>query len=231
MWERQAIRRCRGEMTTTTEHKPKPRKERKENADRRRRQLLEATLRSVVRHGLSKTTLATVASEAGLSQGVVAFYFKNKGGLLTAALRMLYQQYEQNWKSHLAASAPDPVSQLVALVHADFAPIVCNPDALAVWFSFWGEQKFTPKYAEISADFDLRRSHAIRDICRAILPDAERERVDLVSEWIDTLSDGFWQKLHLVPEAGDTSHAISSTLRLIASVVPEIAEQLAKPGT
>ena len=72
----------------------KPRKERKANANKRREQLLNATLRSIAANGLAKTTLATVATEAGLSQGVAVFYFKSKNGLLTEALRSKYQKYE-----------------------------------------------------------------------------------------------------------------------------------------
>jgi TetR/AcrR family transcriptional repressor of bet genes len=80
-------------MTTDISPLAKPRKERKANADKRRLQLLDATLRSIAINGLSKTTLATVAAEAGLSQGVAVFYFKSKTGLLTEALREHYQRY------------------------------------------------------------------------------------------------------------------------------------------
>ena len=77
-------------MQTLSNSDPKPPKERKErkgNADMRRRQILDATLRSIILSGLAKTTLATVAAEADLSQGVAIFYFKSKNGLLSEALR------------------------------------------------------------------------------------------------------------------------------------------------
>src|SRR3546814_17312070 len=48
----------------------RPRRERTENAAKRRRQLIEATIDSIVEHGLPATTLATVSDGAGLSQGV-----------------------------------------------------------------------------------------------------------------------------------------------------------------
>ena len=47
-------------MTEVAEKRP--RKERKENADRRRRQLLDAARRSILKNGLARTTLATVAT-------------------------------------------------------------------------------------------------------------------------------------------------------------------------
>ena len=64
----------------------RPRKERSENAAMRRGQLIKAALNSIVKNGLPGTTLATVAREAGLSQGVAVFYFQTKEGLLAAAL-------------------------------------------------------------------------------------------------------------------------------------------------
>ena len=69
----------------------RPRKERAENAAKRRRQIIEATQRSIVKNGLSGTTLATVSAEAGLSQGVAVFYFKNKQTRRGEALRHQYE--------------------------------------------------------------------------------------------------------------------------------------------
>ncbi|MDP5358991.1 MAG: TetR family transcriptional regulator, partial [Paracoccaceae bacterium] len=97
---------------TTDLSTQRPRKERKENADKRRAQLLDATRRSIVSKGLAKTTLATVAAEAGLSQGVAVFYFKSKTGLLTETLRDHYLKYDQNWKQMLAAAGDDPLEQV-----------------------------------------------------------------------------------------------------------------------
>ena len=86
----------------------RPRKERKENADKRRGQIIEATYRSIVRNGLSGTTLASVSNEAGLSQGVAVFYFQNKQSLLGAALRHQYEIYQENWQKAVSAAGPDP---------------------------------------------------------------------------------------------------------------------------
>ena len=213
-------------MSTAQPAKQRPRKERKENADKRRLQLLEATLRSIVAHGLAKTTLATVANEAGLSQGVAVFYFKSKTGLLTETLREQYQRYERNWKSHLANAGPDPLDRLVAIIEADFSPEICNPELLSVWFAFWGEQKFTPQYAEISARFDKNRSQAICDICRELAGESADRNTDLIAEWIDTLTDGFWQKLHLFPESMTREAAVSATVELVAQLLPQHAERL-----
>lgn len=213
-------------MTPKAAGPVRARNERKENADMRRQQLLAATLRSIVGNGLTKTTLATVANEAGLSQGVAVFYFKSKTGLLTEALREQYQLYEDNWKAALSKAGSDPLDQLMAVIKADFAPKVCNPESLSVWFAFWGEQKFTPQYAEISAQFDSSRSQAIRDICRRLLNDGPSAQADEIAEWIDTLTDGFWQKLHLFPHDFSRDAAVAATAALVARLIPAYAERI-----
>ena len=54
--------------------------------EERQLQLIQATIRSVARNGLSDTTMATVAREAGLSQGIINLHFKSKDRLLVETL-------------------------------------------------------------------------------------------------------------------------------------------------
>ena len=193
----------------------KPRKERKGNADMRRRQLIEATLRSVEAHGLAKTTLATVAAEAGLSQGVAVFYYKSKTGLLVAALEDLYQAYEAHWHAALEAAGTEPKAQLLALIEADFDASICNPSMLAVWYAYWGEQSFSPQYAAISQQFSSRRSAAIEEVCQSLVGDGNARAV---ARWIDTLTDGYWHRIHLGSSTREA--ALADTLAFLARILP-----------
>lgn len=213
-------------MTADPSLKTKPRKERKENADKRRQQLLEATLRSIATNGLAKTTLATVAAEAGLSQGVAVFYFKSKTGLLAGALQEQYRQYHAHWNKALAEAADDPLEQLIALIEADFSPQVCNPQALSIWFAFWGELKFTPQYQEVAARFDQDRLDAIHRLCAALLPDETAEDSAKIAEWIDTLTDGYWQSLHIFPKSITRPEAVRATLTMVARLMPHHAARI-----
>lgn len=208
----------------------KPRKERKENADKRRRQLLDAALKSIEVNGLARTTLATVATEASLSQGVAVFYYKSKNGLLTAVLEDLYETYEAHWRRALADGPDDPRARLIALVSADFDPAVCNSRILSVWFAFWGEQKFTPQYATITGRFDRNRMEAIQGVCRQLYPDHRQDEAVTVAEWIDTLTDGYWQRIHLYSGAFTRDMALNSTLAFLDRVLPAPSDGGAGPG-
>ncbi|MEO0753018.1 MAG: TetR family transcriptional regulator C-terminal domain-containing protein [Pseudomonadota bacterium] len=199
----------------------KPRKERKENADRRRRQLLDAARRSVLRHGLAKTTLATVAAEAGLSQGVAVFYFKSKSGLLTETLRDVYQTYETLWRAAIATTGT-PSERLMAVLEADFCEESCGPEQLPLWFAFWGELRFSEHYADLADAFDARRQVAMLALWREVLPDASEAEITKITDWMETLTDGYWISLHLTPDALTRKDALAATQSLLRRVVPGV---------
>ncbi|MGX0879570.1 TetR/AcrR family transcriptional repressor of bet genes [Roseovarius sp. MBR-154] len=198
---------------------PRPRKERAENAGRRRRQLLDAARRSILKHGLARTTLATVSAEAGLSQGVAVFYFKSKGGLLTETLRDLYQGYEDHWTAALEAAGSDPQARLSAIIAADFDTAACGSEVLPMWFAFWGELHFQAQYDEVAREFDDRRRAALVEIWQAVRVDLAAEEVVQIADMVETLTDGYWQHLHLTPDRIDRTEAHAATERALARLV------------
>lgn len=202
---------------------PRPRKERAGNAAMRRRQIIEATIRSIVKNGLPGTTLATVSAEAGLSQGVAVFYFRNKQALLGEALRHQYAAYLAHWQRAREAAGPEPLDQIIAMVRADFDPAVCNDEALTVWHAFWGEASARPLYASISETFDAERVAAMREACVALLAASGRPagQAGELASGIDALTDGLWLRLHLSTGSMTIAQALSITARFVAAAFPE----------
>ena len=109
--------------------------------------IIDAAVESVAAHGISGTTLATVAKGAGVSQGVLVFHFKTKDGLLTETLRRLSEEYRAAWEPALAEK--DPLDRILGLVKADFGAAVCSRRKLALWFAFWGEAGAQPLFSAI----------------------------------------------------------------------------------
>jgi TetR/AcrR family transcriptional repressor of bet genes len=205
----------------------KPRKERAENAARRRGQLVDAALRSIVGNGLQGTTLATVAREAGLSQGSAVFYFETKERLLAAALERHYARYEANWRDALERAKPGTAARLAALVRADFDPEVCSREAQIVWHAFWGEARARPLYNEIADRFDRARSMALTDATEALLRELGRDTSDEPAELaagIEGLTDGLWLQMHLGSGVRDAETAEKIAMRFLAALFPERAE-------
>lgn len=210
---------------TSSAAQPRPRRERTKNAAMRRRQMIEATLRSVARNGLAATTLATVSQEAGLSQGVVAFYFTSKERLLSEAFRSHYEVYERTWKTQLEQAGPRPVDRLVAMVLADFDRTVFNPQALAVWHAYWGQANAKPIYAEIADEFDRTRAPVMAGICAELDGPAGRDPA-LTATAIDALTDGLWLRSYLAPDWPGADESMTTVALVVARLFPKHAAEI-----
>jgi AcrR family transcriptional regulator len=202
---------------------PRQRKERTENAARRRGQLVEAALRSIVKKGLGGTTLATVAAEAGLSQGVAVFYFQTKEGLLAAALQHHYELYEANWRRALDAAPADPALRLAALVRADFDDAVCAREAQIVWHAYWGEASARPMFAAIAERFDKARSDALESAVAALLGELGRDTSASadIGAGVEALTDGLWLQLYLTSGVPSPEQGLAISFRFLAALFPE----------
>lgn len=206
--------------------KARPRKERTENANMRRSQIIEATFRSIVRNGLSGTTLASVSNEAGLSQGVAVFYFKNKQKLLGAALQRQYEIYQEVWQKAVAEAGPDPAAQIIAMVRADFEPPIFTEETLLIWHAFWGEAKARPIYGEITKPFETARANAMRSACASLLQVDGRPiaGADDIATGIDAMTDGIWLSIYLANQPHDIEQALRLTASYLASAFPAHAD-------
>ena len=191
--------------------------------EERREQLILATIRCVANHGLGDTTIATVAQEAGLSQGIINLHFQSKEGLLTETLRYLADEYRNACRDAAAAADVSPAAGLEAMVELDFRRNICARDKLAVWFAFWGERKFRPTYRRICADRDKSYDDMVRVMCRRLCeqggyPDVEP---DLVADGLSALTDGLWLDLLVRPESMSRELAKRITLSYLADAFPK----------
>ena len=122
----------------------------------RQKQLIEATISSIGRHGYAGTTLNHVAGAAGLSPGIVNFYFKSKDQLLAATLAKLAEEYELFWMAAIEASRQSPAAGLEAMLEADFHPTICTHEKVVVWFAFWSEAQSRPLYKSVVSELEER---------------------------------------------------------------------------
>lgn len=142
---------------------------RKASKDVRRQQLIRATLAVIARKGYASLTVADVARAAGLSVGIINFHFDSKDKLLAETLRSLADEYNRNWKSALAAAAPEPAARLKAVLLADFHETIFTPEKIAAWIAFWGETQGRPAYDEICGPVEVERGRVLLGICRDLI--------------------------------------------------------------
>ena len=190
--------------------------------EERREQLILATIRSVADRGLADTTIATVAQEAGLSQGIVNLHFRSKDGLLTETLRYLADEYRNAVHDAAEIGSVSPVEGLLAMVELDFRRTICSREKLAVWFAFWGERRFRPTYRRICAERDRSYDDMVRVICARLCEEGGYKDVEpaLVADGLSALTDGLWLDLLVRPESMSRERAKRVTLSYLADVFP-----------
>lgn len=171
------------------------------SSDERKRQLIEATITSISRNGITGTTLTTVTGIAGLSLGLVNFHFKTKDALLVATLAQLATELRDRWLETARRTDLEPHQKLAAIVEAHFDGAVSNRRKLAVWFAFFGETKQRKSYRECTAALDMERLEASIGLSRDLIEKGGYHQVDPdgVGKALEALFDGFWLNILMYP--------------------------------
>src|SRR5207253_4936205 len=84
----------------------------------RRAEIVRATIRCLARDGYSGLTMKRVAREAGVSQGILHYYFTDKRAILVAALETVTADLDRRVAAAQSRGARDPRARLLALVSA-----------------------------------------------------------------------------------------------------------------
>jgi TetR/AcrR family transcriptional repressor of bet genes len=164
----------------------------------RRQELIAAAIASISEHGLSRTTVSKVAQAAGLSQGIVNFYFESKEALLLATLEHVESEFERVRRTALARAGNAPERRLDAIVEATFDPSVCNPRFTAVWNAFWGEAGARADYMRVCAGREVAELEETLMLFRAIAKREPQAHVDP-----EALGTAFFHLLESIPEPFD----------------------------
>jgi TetR/AcrR family transcriptional repressor of bet genes len=189
----------------------------------RRQQLIDATIKCISKKGLGSTTLADVAGEAGLSQGIVNLHFNSKDNLLSETLLYLAEEYDKAFMTAAESAPGDAAAGLLALMKMDLKPAICDRNKLAVWFAFWGEVQSVPTYQKICAAYDDKYDEILCDLADTIIREGRYTDVDAktVTEALSSLTDGLWLSCLVNPKTFDRSTALNAVLSYLQAVFPD----------
>jgi TetR/AcrR family transcriptional regulator len=141
---------------------PKPRRspsggERKRDAERTRRRILDAALVEFGEHGFAGARIGAIARRAGVNQQLISYYFDGKEGL--------YKAVAQRWPATSAELNP-PDAPLADVV-AGFAGVGAEQRAwtrLLVWQALAGDGTDNDRDFHEAMVADLRRRQAAGEI-------------------------------------------------------------------
>lgn len=186
----------------------------------RRKQLIDATIEAIHRHGYGDATIARIAACAGLSSGIISHYFGGKNELLAATMRSLLSDLRREVIRRLG-EAQTPMQRVEAIVAANFDETQCTPQVVTAWLAFWAQVPHAPVLARLQRVYRRRLRSDLRHALRGLsVPDRD---LDEVAEVLASLIDGIWVRAALSQEGLDIPTArrrVMTVLRLHLSAAP-----------
>ena len=134
----------------------------------RRDQILEAAEHLVAQRGWAQTSFAEICREAGVSNGVLTYHFKDKEDLLLA----LYERTSCAWKEHFNTECPggfgDDVNPFLHLVREAAAAVEDDPQVFLLLLHYLSEAPDHPEVRErIQGMFAAMRTKVGAEIAAA----------------------------------------------------------------
>ncbi|HSV98448.1 MAG TPA: TetR/AcrR family transcriptional regulator [Spirochaetota bacterium] len=130
----------------------------------RRAQLTKATYKVVSRKGYYNFTIKDIAKEAGLSAGLVHYYFKDKQDLLLNLLKEINQNI-RDYLNKEFQNCVTPLEKLMAYIDQAFGLVEKEKEYFYVLIDFWTQVNHNNRMR--AANIKLFKSY--RDECAAIL--------------------------------------------------------------
>ena len=191
--------------------------------ENRRRELIEAAIHVIARHGRAGCTVGRVAREAQLSQGLMNFHFKSMDLLLAAAFDHLAEEFDRIWRAYVENAGTAPWERLGAMIEAYFAPEVFSSEKLAVWFSFWVDADLRDEFRTASVKVERRYHREIEPeivhlLEGAHVPEAEKEAARITG-MLTAMVDGYWLQALLYPKVFRPKVAITACLDFLRLAV------------
>jgi AcrR family transcriptional regulator len=193
-------------------------------APQRRAAIVRATVRCLARDGYTRLTMKRVAREAGVSAGILHYYFPDKRAILVAALEAVVAGLDRRVAGAQARTGGGASARLRALVRACLQTAVEDPEVWIVFVEFWGEMPHDPRLRRMNADLYARLRRAVGALVAHGVRAGQfrRVRAEEAGAVILALIDGVSLQLTFDPAAFD----LAAATRICADAV----ERYLDPG-
>jgi TetR/AcrR family transcriptional repressor of bet genes len=169
----------------------------------RRSQLIAATLEAVDQVGMGDASIAYIARIAGVSNGIISHYFKDKNGLLEATMRYLMSSLNSGVRERRAALTDDsPRAHLRGIIEGNFDDSQVSGPAIKTWLAFWAASMHQPALRRLQRINDRRLDSNLCCQFRRVLPLADARAA---ARGLCSLIDGLWLRGALTGDAFDTA--------------------------
>ncbi len=156
--------------------------------DIRRTELVRAAHRVFMEHGLSGLTTARICGEAGMSPGILAYYFKGKDEVLFGMVRHNNRILMEDVVTKLKA-ARTSWERFVAIVEGNFPENAFEPNVARAWLSVCAAAASKPQFALLQTIFYRRLNSNLASAFGGVLDSTGLREASMA---IGALIDGMW---------------------------------------
>ncbi len=168
--------------------------------------ILDATLAVLARDGVAGVSVRAVAQEAGVARGLAGYYFDDKRGLVSAALRRIGEQ-----DLELVAPEPgaDPPDHLRRCLRRAVDPAYLASDYLSLRLQLWSLAGVDPAYADINQSAQERYLDGLADLVAAARPDLDRPEIERRAADMLVVQNGVWLTAVFIDDESALQRAVT----------------------
>ena len=187
----------------------------------RRQRLIDAALECLATGGYQSASVRTITKAAGVTPGLLRYYFEEKNALMLEAYRQFNDAALAVHLKTAADAGPDPAAQLGAFTRSVLIFNAADRNQMNIWVSF---QELVVTDAEVAAaqaeNYDLfleALAGWIADIYAGRGEALEPPAVRKLAIGVNSVIDGVWLECSLNPSRMTPDEALEIALDMIGA--------------
>jgi AcrR family transcriptional regulator len=193
-------------------------------APERRATIVRATIRCLARDGYAGLTMKRIAAEAGLSPGILHYYFRDKRATLARAAATVVADLDRRVATE-TRSARNARGRLRALLRACLRVALESRDFWAVFIELWGEALHDRELARLNRRAYARaRRFLARSVTQGLAAGAFRKvSPDEAAAVILAVTDGLSLQLTFDPDLMPVGRAVRLAEEVLVAYLAPLA--------
>lgn len=185
------------------------------NLEKRRADILRATLTVLHEQGFCDLRIAEVAKQAGVSAGLVCHHFETKQGLLRAVMNHAVDLYDAKAREILSDPGTEK-DKIRAIIRMALGPDQSNATLSAAWLALYYLAGTDEEYRTILRRYQDRN---YRTVLTILTQSGNQEEAERKARLLVVLLDGVWLQQAAQSEQFDFDAAQALALDLAESVL------------
>ena len=191
-------------------------------AEERRRQLAEATIGCLARHGAQGAGVRQVCRDLDVAPSLVNHFFDGWNDLLVSAYRLLAERALKEYAEIAELDGAPARLRLRRLIERHVSPAWLSEDVVGAYVALWDLSRTVPLLMREFTRFHRKRRQIVARLLAEMAGERRRSReIELMAAGLVVFMDGLWLELGLNPGNIPPRRAVQMCWLWISDRFPE----------